>query len=93
MQLSWEVFIVPKLRLGWEHEFEDDQQSIGASFAGAPASGFTVLSSQVADDSALIGAGFAVEMGQTWQLFLDYDGKLNEDYEQHAVSGGVKLTW
>ena len=93
LKMSWDVFLVPEIRLGWEHEYLDDQQSVGVNFAGMPASSYTVLSSQVADDSAVIGAGFTVEMGPVWELFLDYDGKLNRDYSQHAVSGGVKLSW
>ena len=87
------VYIIPELRLGWEHEFADSHQSVGAHFTGVPASGFTVVGSDVADDSAVLGAGVTVDIGQTWQLFLDYDGRINEDYDQHAVSGGVKLSW
>ena len=93
LKMSWEVVLIPELRLGWEHEYLDDQQSVGMHFAGMPASSYNVLSSEVADDSAVVGAGFTLEMGDVWQVFLDYDGKLNEDYSQHAVSGGVKLTW
>jgi subtilase-type serine protease len=87
------VYIIPELRLGWEHEFNDDHQSIGANFAGVPSSGFTVIGSDVARDSAIVGAGITVDIDRTWQLFLDYDGRINEDYDQHAVSGGVKLSW
>ncbi|MEX2408381.1 MAG: autotransporter outer membrane beta-barrel domain-containing protein, partial [Rhodovibrionaceae bacterium] len=39
LKLTWDTFVVPKLRLGWEHEFEDNYQTVGASLAGAPASG------------------------------------------------------
>jgi outer membrane autotransporter protein len=66
---------------------------VGAHFAGVPASAFTVIGSEVASDSAVVGAGVTVSVGQTWQLFLDYDGKINQDVQQHAVSGGVKLSW
>ena len=90
---SEDVAIIPEIRAGWEHEFEDSRQSIGASFAGAPASSFTVVGSEVADDSAVVGAGLTVDVAQTWQLFVDYDARLNEDVQQHAVSGGVKLSW
>ncbi|MEX0922579.1 MAG: autotransporter domain-containing protein, partial [Rhodovibrionaceae bacterium] len=90
---SEEVTIIPSLRLGWEHEFDDSHQSIGAHFVGVPASSFTVIGSDVADDSAVVGAGVTVDIGQTWQLFLDYDGRINPDYDQHAVSGGVRLSW
>ena len=93
LQVDRDVFLVPEVRVGWEHEFEDDHQTIGASFAGAPASGFSVIGSQVADDSAVVGAGLSLEIGQAWQIYVDYDGRLNEDYSQHAVSGGLKLTW
>lgn len=88
-----DVFVIPSLRLGWEHEYEDSHQSIGAHFVGVPSSSFTVIGSDVADDSAVVGAGVTVDIGQTWQLFVDYDGRINEDYDQHAVSGGVKLSW
>ncbi|MEX2409729.1 MAG: autotransporter outer membrane beta-barrel domain-containing protein, partial [Rhodovibrionaceae bacterium] len=92
-QAGAETWITPQLRLGWEHEFEDNYQTVGASFAGVPASAFTVIGSEVASDSAIVGAGVSVNIGHTWELFLDYDGKLNQDVQQHAVSGGVKLSW
>ena len=92
-QAGDDTWIVPQLRLGWEHEFDDAYQTVGAHFAGIPASAFTVIGSEVAKDSAIVGAGVTVTVGETWELFLDYDGKLNQDVQQHAVSGGVRLSW
>jgi outer membrane autotransporter protein len=83
--------LTPELRLGWNHEFLDASQTLGASLVGAPGSTFTATGINFGRDAALIGAGFSMELSPDAKVFLDYDGKLGQRFQEHAISGGLKV--
>ena len=87
---SW---IVPELRLGWRHEFGDDDADLDMIFAAQPGSTFTVDSNEVSKDTALIGAGVTFLSDDLFEVFVDYDGRINADYNDHIFSGGVRVNW
>ncbi|MBV9521549.1 MAG: autotransporter outer membrane beta-barrel domain-containing protein [Alphaproteobacteria bacterium] len=83
--------LVPELRLGWSHEFLDAAQTIAASLAGVPGSAFSATGANFGRDSALVGIGITHDLGREARLFLDYDGKLSQGLQEHAISGGLRL--
>ncbi|PZU50159.1 MAG: hypothetical protein DI568_03245 [Sphingomonas sp.] len=80
------------LRLGWAHEFGDPVHSMTAAFASSPAVPFTVRGAALNRDSALIGASMASRIGESWSLFVSYDGELGGGND-HQFRGGIKITW
>ena len=81
------------LRLGWAHEFGDPVHSMTAAFASSPAVPFTVHGAALNRDSALIGASVASRIGESWSLFVSYDGELGGGGNDHQFRGGIKITW
>jgi outer membrane autotransporter protein len=64
---------------------------ISASLVGVPGSSFSATGIAFGQDAALIGAGFSVELSPDAKVFLDYDGKLGQHFQEHAISGGLKV--
>ncbi|MDX6766642.1 MAG: autotransporter domain-containing protein [Candidatus Methylacidiphilales bacterium] len=81
----------PYGRLGWQHEFMDDQQGIGARFAGGGGSVFTVQSPDVARDSIVAGAGLQILFSETISAWMGYNAEANQDYEVHSVNGSFSV--
>ena len=77
----------------WQHEFLDDQQSVGASFAVLPGSGFTVEGTRFARDSAVLGVSVKARVASNTEVFLNYDAKLSSDYTANALFAGVRMDW
>ncbi|HLJ64017.1 MAG TPA: autotransporter outer membrane beta-barrel domain-containing protein, partial [Stellaceae bacterium] len=83
--------LVPEGRLAWQHEFGDAAQKISAALATTPGSVFTVTGASFGRDSALVGAGLTHAIGQSATVFLDYDGRLNSSFSEHAFSAGFRI--
>ncbi len=85
--------LTPEFRVTWDHEFMNGDYALDASFAGYPASTFTVNGDRPHRDS--FGAGFSL----TWQtkenvhLHFTYDGSFSGDNTQHAGTLGVRYRW
>jgi len=92
-RLRWSdrTAFVPELRAGWQHEFLDAAQSLSVAFAAAPNGVFRITGSNFGRDSALLGAGLTAEIGSSTRLYLDYDGRFNSGFNQHAISGGLRI--
>ena len=54
-------FVVPELRIGWNHEFLDASQTISGSLLGVPGSAFSTTGINFGRDSALVGAGVSAD--------------------------------
>lgn len=86
--------VVPDIKLGWRHEFDDDRQSITAVFLGDPTeTPFTIVSSEIQQDSALVSAGLTFGVTNNLEIFGDVNGLYNSDSSSTTASGGVRLTW
>jgi subtilase-type serine protease len=82
---------VPELRVGWSHEFGDASQSLTASLVGVPGSTFSATGLAFGRDTALIGAGLSLELSPEAKVFVDYDGKLSQRFQEHSISGGLRV--
>jgi uncharacterized protein YhjY with autotransporter beta-barrel domain len=83
--------LIPELRLGWNHEFLAASQTLGASLIGVPGNAFNATGINFGRDTALIGAGLSLELSPDAKVFLDYDGKLSQRFQEHSVSGGLRV--
>lgn len=90
---SWERPLALELRVGWAHEFVNDDRAVTASFVGIPGAAFTVQGAKPGRDSALIGLAAQTALSDQSSLFLRYDGDLNGADNAHAITGGIRITW
>ncbi len=85
--------IVPELRLGWSHEFMDDQASFLATVQGQGGAPSVILGEKFARDTVLLGTGVTLPVSDSTNIYLDYDAGLNPDVTTHTVSAGLRITW
>jgi outer membrane autotransporter protein len=81
------------LRLGWQHEFADTSRPMTAAFSGAPSASFTVYGVTPQRDAVILGLGAKTSIGDATELYLRYDGQLATDFNNHALTAGVHLSW
>jgi hypothetical protein len=67
--------LVPQVRGAWEHEFEDDGNTI-----------FGIPLGQRDEDVAVLGAGLGFYCQSGWNAVLDYEARLSSNIEGHYVS-------
>jgi autotransporter-associated beta strand protein len=91
--LGWREKLGLVLRLGWSHEYADTSRPVNASFAGAPASPFTVAGAQAPRDGAIVGLSASTAITEATSLYLRYDGELAGGNTSHIVSAGLRITW
>lgn len=87
------VKIVPVLGASWSHEFLDTRQSVQAAFIGAPNVPFTILGTPVGRDTAHLTAGFSMPLGKDTTLYADYTAAINEAFQTHTASAGIRVSW
>jgi outer membrane autotransporter protein len=80
-------------RLGWSHEFDDTTRPVTASFAGAPALGFTTFGAQAPRDGAVLGLMASTRLGDETSLYARYDGEIEGGTTSHTLSAGVRVVW
>ena len=86
------TIVRPEVRAAYQHEYGDRAYPIDASFASGAGDVFTVHGPAVGRDSALVDAGVAVQLSNRCSIYAYYDGVLGRsNYENHAVSGGVRF--
>jgi outer membrane autotransporter protein len=83
--------LIPELLLGWNHEFLDASQTLSASLVGVPGSSFSATGINFGRDAALVGAGLSMELSPEAKVFVDYDGKLSQRFQEHPISGGLRI--
>ena len=86
------VLIKPELRAAWQHESGDGASDLTSRFANGAGGSFNVNGPQLGRDSALLGAGFAIQWSERLSTYLYYDGQLGRShYDSHSISGGVRV--
>jgi outer membrane autotransporter protein len=92
-RISWgdHAVLVPEVRVGWSHEFRDASQTISASVIGISGSTFSQTGINFGRDSAIVGAGLSMELSPDAKVFVDYDGRLSQRFQEHAISGGLRV--
>jgi uncharacterized protein with beta-barrel porin domain len=93
VETSWERPLALELRVGWAHEFVNDDRAVTASFVGVPGAAFTVQGAKPGRDSALIGLAAQTALNDQSSIFLRYDGDINGADNAHAITGGIRITW
>lgn len=74
--------------LGWQHAFGDTAPNASAAFDNGTA--FQVTGIPVAEDSAVVKAGFDIDLGHDATLGLEYSGQYGADFTQNT--GRAKLS-
>jgi len=88
------IVIRPELRAAWQHEYGDAVYALDSGFANGAGGTFTVHGSQLGRDSALLGAGFAVQLNDRTSIYSYYDGELGrKNYQATNVTVGMRLTF
>lgn len=67
--------LIPQVRVAWEHEFEDDEVTIGGVPIGLPD-----------EDRFIAGAGVAWQFSESGRLILNYEGRFLDDADSHQVN-------
>jgi len=88
------IVIKPELRAAWQHEYGDAVYSLNSSFANGGGSSFLVNGPQIGRDSALLGAGFAIQFNERLSTYLYYDGELGrKNYQSTSITGGIRVAF
>jgi outer membrane autotransporter protein len=85
--------VMPEFRIGWRHEFENDPYSFTAAFDEDPLTQFTIVSSELQQDSAVVRAGATFGVSRNIEVFVNLNGQYSADAAATAGSGGLRLTW
>jgi outer membrane autotransporter protein len=85
--------IVPEIKVGWRHEFEDEPMSFNAAWDDPVSPTFTIVSSEVQQDSAVVRAGFTAGVTRNLEVFVNVNGQYNSDASATNASGGLRFTW
>lgn len=81
--------LVPDLRIGWRHRFEDGRADFSASYLLEPTSIFRVTGAHRKADLATVAAGISASLGPSTHLRAGYEGWLSGGHRVH--SGAITL--
>jgi outer membrane autotransporter protein len=88
------IVIKPELRAAWQHEYGDTAYGLDSSFGSGAGDAFHVAGARIGRDSALLGAGFAIQCSDRCATYFYYDGELGrKNYQSTAVTGGLRLAF
>lgn len=87
--------IRPAIKLGWAHQILDPSSELDLKFSGAPSASFKSESLDQNRDSARIGFDVSIaeiENAGT-SFYVEYDGNLATDAQDHLLTTGIKVKW
>ncbi|WP_131989328.1 autotransporter outer membrane beta-barrel domain-containing protein [Chthoniobacter flavus] len=88
------VLIKPELRAAWQHEYGDSAYALNSSFGGGTGNSFLVNGPQLGRDSALLGAGFAIQFNDRMSTYFYYDGEVGrKNYQSTSITGGFRVAF
>lgn len=73
------VSLLPEIRASWRHEFLDTEEDFDVELALPGAVPYTSTVASTGDDSAVVGAGLTIMLGEVSTLSFDYDVQLFRD--------------
>jgi len=82
-----------RVQAGWSHEYADTSRPVTASFAGAPAFGFTTQGAAAPRDGAIVGFAANAHVADGTSLYARYDGDFEGGTTSHIFSAGLRMTW
>ena len=88
------IIIRPEVRAAWQHEYGDAAYAMDSSFASGAGNSFLVNGPKLGRDSALLGAGFAIQCSERCSTYFYYDGEVGRtNYQSTNVTGGVRVSF
>jgi autotransporter-associated beta strand protein len=92
--LSETVHMIANARLGWSHEFADNQAHISAAFASLSGSGFTLESAPIGRDAAVVGLAADIDIASMpGALLLRYGSTFNDSSQTQSFTVGARFSW
>lgn len=85
--------LVPEVSGRFMHEFLDGSQTIGATFAGAPGTPFTIQGVSAGENFVLYGAGASYTLTRHVSLYGHYIGQATSQLTSHTGTGGLSVMW
>jgi outer membrane autotransporter protein len=82
--------LTPRASLAWQHAFDGVTPSAPLAFTSTGAA-FTVAGVPIARDSALVDAGFDVDVNANARLGIGYVGQLASEAQDHGVKGNFRV--
>ncbi|MXO67218.1 autotransporter outer membrane beta-barrel domain-containing protein, partial [Altericroceibacterium endophyticum] len=76
--------IMPELKVGWRHSFEEDPAHITAAFAGGTGDTFNVYGPDRDQDAIVAGAKLAANVGESTWVELGYEGWMADKQDVHS---------
>ncbi|HSJ04636.1 MAG TPA: autotransporter domain-containing protein [Verrucomicrobium sp.] len=90
IHVSERVAIIPELRVFWQHEFLQDEETLRASLNGGSGPGFDFHTSSPDRDAVFVGAGVGVQVGTQVYFNVYYNADFGRgDDGNHAVSASA----
>jgi outer membrane autotransporter protein len=88
------VLIKPEIRAAWQHEYGDSAYDLNSGFGNGAGNSFLVAGPQLGRDSALLGAGFAIQCSERCSTFFYYDGELGRrNYQATNATAGFRMAF
>ncbi len=84
------IALTPRASFAWQHAFDGVTPSAALAFASTGAA-FTVTGVPIARDSALVDAGFDVDVNANARLGIGYVGRLASEAQDHGVKGNFRV--
>jgi outer membrane autotransporter protein len=84
------VQMIPHVSLAWQHAFGDTTPEVALAFSQY-GFGMGIAGVPIAQDTALIEAGLAIELAPDAMLSLSYQGQLSGDVQDNGMTG--TLDW
>ena len=88
--LAYDMMLVPRASLAWQHAFNEVTPDARLAFIAAPAP-FVIAGALIARDSVLTEAGLDLAIGRGMTLGISYVGQLAHNVQDHAAKG--KFSW
>jgi outer membrane autotransporter protein len=85
--------VASEVRLGWQHEFANNDRAIVARFSDSGLGSFAVRTTDPERDAALLGLGLNATYRETLTAFADYDVQAAQRYTEQIVKGGFKWSF
>ncbi len=90
------AIVHPTINAAWIREYGDNNQSLTASFEGAPGYTFQVDPRYIGDDTYKFGLGVEVRLDNNVTLNFNYNYELTDckeydDIDSHLINGGIAI--
>jgi outer membrane autotransporter protein len=83
--------LTPTIELGWKHAFGDASPIANAALAGTPGSNFQIFGSTAKRDTAIVGAALSIQMTDTIDAYVQYNGQYSGNYMDNTASLRLRL--